>query len=976
MIMSCNNKHMKHTNFAIILALAIYPCSRADERDNHFESRIRPLLVKHCIGCHGPEKQKGGLRLDDKSGWTKGGDTGPALLPGKPDSSALMHAVKRDGSVAAMPPKQVLSPAEIQALERWILDGAHDPRNQVASLGGMSVEGAKRWWSFQPVGKPTPPENGHPVDAFLKAKLKAKGMAFQKTSTPHDLLRRVTYDLTGLPPTAEEMEAYLADTTPNAYGKAVDRLLASNAYGERWGRHWLDLARYADTAGENTDHPLPHAWRYRNWVIDSFNSDMPFDQFVKAQVAGDLLAEKAPEKDKAGLIVATGFLAVARRFDHDTDKHMHLTFEDAIDTLGRTFMGMSLGCARCHDHKYDPITTSDYYSLYGILESTRFPFPGCEAKMQPRDMVILPGNEQQVAESRRIDSRISQIDAEKARLKQPIIHLKDGKLLTRGTVADGSNQALTVESPVTLKPGEMLLLAISPLTNHGADSTRVELKIKATDPAQPSWDLKNDTIDILHSGNPVGVRKGQPRVWHFFDLQKDAKLLSKSLVNILGKPGLNGWQSEADTPSVMVNSTPSEIKAFTSLPARTFFAHPSPNGAVGIGFLAPVACQVNVSGVIADAHPGGTDGVAYTLTLVPASATENLPALSEQRELVSRLEAERAQLLAKRPNPDLAFAVAEGKPADAAIQIRGEPEKKGPVVPRGMPTLLAGTTVPPGVGSGRLELAQWLASPNHPLTARVMVNRVWQYHFGNGIVRTSSDFGARGLPPTHPELLDWLARYFIDDNFSLKRLHKLIVTSAAYQQGNGPIDDRDPDNQLLGRFARRRLSAEEIRDSLLRISGVLDRSAGTQHPFPPENTWGFTQHNPFAAVYDNNQRTVYQMVTRNRRHPFLALFDGADPNTTTPDRQATTVPTQALFFMNDPFFHASALKLAQRASEAADVNAQIDKLYSLSLQRLPLDAERSIVLQLAPTGATRLDAASLAPVARVVLTSNAFLSVD
>jgi hypothetical protein len=426
----------------------------------------------------------------------------------------------------------------------------------------------------------------------------------------------------------------------------------------------------------------------------------------------------------------------------------------------------------------------------------------------------------------------------------------------------------------------------------------------------------------------------------------------------------------------MVNSTHSEIKAFTSLPARTFFAHPGPNGAVGIGFHSPIACQVNISGVIADAHPGGTDGVAYTLTLVSASATENLPAIAEQREQVGQLEYERAFILARRPTPELAFAVAEGKPADAAIQIRGEPEKKGPVVPRGMPTLLAGTTVAPGMGSGRLELAQWLASPNHPLTARVMVNRVWQYHFGNGIVRTSSDFGARGLPPTHPELLDWLTRYFIDNNFSLKQLHKLIVTSAAYQQGNGPIDDRDPDNQLLGRFVRRRLSAEEIRDSLLEISGVLDRSTGTRHPFPPESTWGFTQHNPFAAVYDNNQRTVYQMVTRNRRHPFLALFDGADPNTTTPDRQATTVPTQALFFMNDPFFHASALKLAQRASEAPDANSQIDRIYRLSLQRLPLESEKSIMFQLAPSGAIRLDTASLAPMARVVLTSNAFLSVD
>lgn len=967
---------MKHAFLAITIALATYPCMRADDRENHFEARIRPLLAKHCIGCHGPEKQKGGLRLDDRAGWSQGGDTGPALIPGKPDSSNLIHAVKRDGSISAMPPKQALAPAEVQALERWILDGAHDPRGAVERLGGMTTEAAKRWWSFQPIGRPTPPGNGHPVDAFLKARLTVKGLSFKPASTPHDLLRRVTYDLTGLPPTPEEMDAFLADTSPDAYGATVDRLLASKAYGERWGRHWLDLARYADTAGENTDHPLPHAWKYRNWVIDAFNRDLPFDQFVKAQIAGDLLAPQAPVKDQSGLIVATGFLAIARRFDHDTDKHMHLTFEDAIDTLGRTFMGMSLGCARCHDHKYDPVTTRDYYALYGILESTRFPFPGCEAKMQPRDMVVLPGNEQHHAESLRIDKRLAQIDAEKKNLKQPSIHLKAGPPLASGTVADGGDQALRVTGPVELKRGDMLLLAISPLANHGADTTRVDFKISQTDPSQPAWDLKSDTLDTLQKGNPLGDTHGNNRVWHFFDLQKAPLLLANPMINALGKTGLNGWKSDADTPSVMVNATSTDIKVFTSLPARTFFAHPGPNGPVGIGFVAPAGCRVTVSGTLADAHPGGTDGVAYSLTLVPASDLTNLSALSDHRMAAGRLDDERAELTAKRPKPELAFAVAEGKPADAFIQIRGEPEKKGPVVPRGMPKLLAGTTIAPHMGSGRLELAQWLASPNHPLTARVMVNRVWQHHFGTGIVRTPSDFGARGLPPTHPELLDWLARFFIDNNFSLKKLHKLIVTSAAYQQGNGPIDDRDPDNQFFGRFTRRRLSAEEIRDSLLVVSGAMDVTTGGQHPFPPESTWGFTQHNPFAAVYDNNLRTVYQMVTRNRRHPFLALFDGADPNTTTPERQATTVPTQALFFMNDPFFHSSALKLAHRAANEPDIHAQINTLYRLSLQRLPLAAEKSILLQLAPPGADRLGADALAPPARVVLTSNAFLSVD
>ncbi len=350
---------------------------RAADPQDHFESKVRPILVQHCVKCHGPEKQKGGLRLDSKSGWQTGGDNGTAIKPGKPDESRLIKAVRGAVGVEQMPPNGKLTAAEVAALVQWVKDGATDPRDGgPARLGGVTVAEAKKWWSFQPVVRPEVPKvSANPIDAFILAKLDAKGLKLSPPADRRTLIRRATYDLTGLPPTPEEVEAFLKDNSPEAFAKVVDRLLASPAYGERWGRHWLDLVRYADTAGENSDHPLPHAWRYRNWVIDALNRDMPYDEFLRDQLAGDILAQRGPNEQYAPRVIATGFLALARRFGHDIDKDMHLTFEDTIDTVGKAFLGLTLGCARCHDHKYDAISAKDYYALYGIFDSTKYAFP-------------------------------------------------------------------------------------------------------------------------------------------------------------------------------------------------------------------------------------------------------------------------------------------------------------------------------------------------------------------------------------------------------------------------------------------------------------------------------------------------------------------------------------------------------------------------------------------------------------------------
>jgi hypothetical protein len=720
------------------LAFAILAAAPALGADDAFERTVRPLLAARCRRCHGPDKASGGLRLDSREAILEGGDSGPAAVAGRPDASLLIEAVEhRD--VLRMPPKEALEPAEVAALRDWIARGLPWPdgpeAGPTADAPGPATD-ARDWWSFRPVRDPEPPPvrdrdwPRSPIDRFILARLEAEGLAPAPPADRRTLIRRATYDLTGLPPAPEDVEAFAADPAPDAFDRLVGRLLASPAYGERWGRHWLDLARYADTAGENTDHPAPHAWRYRNWVIDAFNRDLPYDEFVRMQVAGDLIAADGPPARRDEGVVATGFLAVARRFGHDIDKDMHLTHEDVIDTMGRTFLGLSIACARCHDHKYDPITARDYYALSGILRSTRFPFPGCEPQPRPRDLV--------------------------------------------------------------------------PLGAEGA------------------------------------------------------------------------W----------------------------------------------------------------------------------------------------------------AYAVAEGAEADSPIHLRGDPAKPGPVVPRRWLEVLGGQAVEPGGGSGRRELAGWLAAPDNPLAARVMANRIWQHHFGRGIVGTPSDFGTRGLPPTHPELLDWLASRFVEDGWSVKALHRRVLLSATYRQASDAGPDAlatDPDDALLGRFARRRLDAEEVRDSLLAAGGSLDRSPGGPHPFPPEDTWAFTQHNPFNAVYETDRRSVYLVALRNRRHPFLGLFDGADPNATTPERQATTVPTQALYFLNDPFFHRQSERLADRALAASGDDAgRLDALYRIALQRPPRGPDRATAAaflaryaaELADLPPEERARAAWSALARAVLASNEFLYLD
>lgn len=976
---------------AVLVSLFLCPLTsttRADEplksdlsaeNVEFFEKQVRPLLVKRCFSCHGGTKAGGGLSLSSAAGWKKGGESGPALQPGKPDQSLLIEAINYR-SLEMPPPDKggKLPDEEIAVLTKWVEIGAPDPRDGHDSIGGMDRETAKTWWAFQALPSPDAPLQPQRIDELLRHSMQSHGLKPQPPADKRTLIRRVTYDLTGLPPSADEVAAFQADNSPQAYDRLIERLLDSPQYGVHWGRHWLDVVRYADTAGENTDRPLPHAWRYRNWVFEAFQRDLPFDQFIRLQLAGDILTAQESGSQRIDGIVATGYLAIARRFGHEIDKDMHLTHEDVIDNLGKNFLGLTLGCARCHDHKYDPVSSDDYYALYGIFESTRFPFPGCEAKGQPRDMVPLIDISEADALTASFQRQMSEYDQfqqqKSQRMSQEARELKELaaqslQLLTTGSVGEGAAVSIhesheDLLDRIVLKKGEALQLTVLPNANHGADTTRVQLEITRQDvePKQ-SWNPES-IIDRFTSGGPAIEHNGA--TWCLMDVTDGPIYLHEQKLKINNMPELMGW-SIGDTPSSFVNTSAEPVSVWTKLSPRSFFVHPGPNRNVAVAWICPEDGVYQLRGSVTDAHPAGLDGVSYRLERIASS------------DFGARLVGLAATLTQKpppRPAPPafpVAYAVLEREAKNARIQQRGDPEKLGAEVPRHWLSVFGGETVPAKEGSGRRELGDWIAA--HPLAARVMMNRVWQWHFGRGLVGSPNDFGARGEQPSHPELLDRLAAEFVKSGYHLKDMHRLILKTAVWRQASATSDAADPDNRWLSHFNRRRLSAEELRDSLLAVSGQLDLSPAEGHPFPAEDTWRYTQHDPFNAVYDSNRRSGFLMVQRQRRHPFLSLFDGADPNASTPVRQTTTMPTQALYFINDPFFHRQAEACATKLLTQADDGTRISQAYRTLFQREPTAAEQTRVRQFVTTyPAPAADA--WAALVRVFLASNEFLHID
>ena len=1004
----------------------------AQTPDEFFESRIRPLLLDHCISCHSAEsgKTSGGLALDTRAGWQNGGDSGPAIVPGQAEESLIIRAVKHADGVSAMPPeekKSRLTESEIHDLVTWINGGAHDPRAAASRIGGMTTDAARHWWSLQPVRDIQPPEISeadglvHETDQFVHAAQKSKQLVSNPVADRHTLLRRATFDLTGLPPTLEEIQNFLADESEDAWARVIDRLLASPAYGERWGRHWLDVARYADTAGDGADYPVREAWQYRNWVISAFNRNLPYDQFVKQQIAGDILASEGPAEDYADRVTATGFLAIGKRYGYrPSPDYQHLDFADVIDTTGRAILGLSLGCARCHDHKYDPVTANDYYAIYGILQSTQWAFPGGEEAKRPSSFPALIPREEaarrdqtRAARLKDIEQRVAIVRNEKATL--------DGSLFAGGVDLDFEKQT-DGKPPATpwfsAGPNRILAEAQSPATHvHSAGHRGIRIGT-----GLPNDGLRYVFSHAVHSEPNVPIHFSidfrtvadgdQPGAYRFYlgrgVLESLAVECSITATEFAVRSG-GGWDvirtlqpgkwyslqltldhSGGTFGGSLVDATnASATTSFEGKPLKsnwdgivdTFFCD-------GIGHVAGATPERDLDNLGLQKTPFSRFGGE------PARAKETLP---DSKERMAAADAELAVLTKERDTIvassayEVAYGVSEGTPVNARVQKRGEPDKPGDEVPRRFLEVLGGDEVSqPAAGSGRRELAEWLTRPSNPLTARVFVNRVWQWHFGRGLVATSSDFGTRGELPSHPELLDWLAARFMKTGWDVKSLHRTIMLSRTYQLSSDDHEgnlQRDPTNVLLWRFSRQALDAESIRDTILAVSGMLDPAVPREHPFPTVDQWAFTIHQPFYATYDSQHRSVYLMLQRNRRHPFLSAFDAADPNQSVADRLPTITPTQSLYLMNSPFVHqAAAAFAALLIKDEGNPEARIRKALELANGRPPESADIAEAMEFLRDYQSRLqaiaasghdpEAEAWSAFARVVLTSNAFLFVD
>jgi hypothetical protein len=735
-----------------------------------FEKNIRPVLVRECYGCHSKsaEKIRGGLTLDTREGLRKGGDNGPALVPGDPKKSLLIKAIKQTEDELKMPPKKKLSDEVIADFEKWVAGGAVDPRDGPvrAAKYEIDIEKGRKFWSFQPPKRALPPavkDASWPkgdIDRFLLAGLEAKGLKPVADADPRTLLRRVTFDLTGLPPAPENVEAFVKESTARpdaALADAVDRLLASPQYGERWGRHWLDVARYAESSGRTVNFAYPHAWRYRDYVIASFNADKPYDQFVREQLAGDLLSPK-DDKEKAEFLVATGFLAIGpKAHDERNPRQFQMDLADEqIDATFQVFQGLTAACARCHDHKFDPIPQKDYYALSGIFRSTET----CYGTIR-----VFQSNQ-----------------------PSPTLNLPRDAGVTAG---------------------------LEPLTAE-----------RRADIEKQIADLRDQSAKI--TGDNAFIRR-------IFIQSRAATLRSQ----------LAMYDSDG-TPR-------------------------------------PLAMGVR----------------------------------------------------------DRTFV------ADSRVYVRGELDQPGETVKRGFPQVLTPKQpdIPRG-SSGRRELADWIAAKDNPLVARVMANRVWLHLFGRALVATPDNFGASGLPPSHPELLDHLAVAFMDNGLSVKKLIRTLVLSHAYRLSSQFDDknfDADPDDVLVWRMPKRRLEAEALRDTMLAVAGRLDLNPAKGSPIErggEGNAGGRFRPSAGGDPTADTHRTVYMPIVRDQLPEVLTLFDFPDPSLIIGERPTTTIPAQSLFLMNNPFVIRQAAALADRLlAEAGDDAGKLTRAYQLCYSRPPSEKE-------------------------------------
>ena len=1096
-----------------------------DEIDalDHFERRIRPVLIDKCYSCHSGDDAENGLRLDSRQGLLKGGEFGPAIIPGDVEGSLLLEAIGYTRADLQMPPKNKLPPSVVADFARWISSGAPYPRTGAVSEPSATGAGSRKnaagnWWSFQPISDPPPPhvanadEETTSVDLFIRDKLHQERLESAAAADKRTLLRRAYFDLIGIPPTPDQITDFMTNESPDAFARVVDELLKSPLYGQRWARHWLDVVRYCDVRDVRDKYPFI-SWLYRDWVVDALNKDMPYDQFLTDQLAGDMLAGDGDDFD-ADKIVATGVLALGEWGTGNTDVTEMVTdiIDDQIDLVGRGFLGITLACARCHEHKFDPFTTEDYYALAGIFFSThvwgepdetgvaqpamQIPLESDSAAERRRDLVaqrqdfeksieaihqeyVVAAHQRevektadylamaaalqgQVADGRAItretidhESVARDLDpdvlvawlkylgiwhsSQRAELpgrmmekferdfgagklkgwgyvslpwifangatvdasspmvpvgrlamhpspNQPVavgwrcpsdmevevdVHLSDAdigsadgvrwavevsrqglrKELLHGVCDDGeSSNAHLPSTPqqrrwLNLRRGDWLALVLDVIADYRGDAYLVELTIREVHGENREWDLMKDVADDIQSGNPHIDSYGDPS-WSFIALRKKS-LPGEVLPWLLPDSALAQWYAAIADPAQKSN-----------LAERTRHL---------AGILAgEIRPKINPSdAVVADDNATPERGI-WSLVKPTNVESDKQQQVDDARASIAKIEKKIGSL----PKVEFAMGAQEGGAPktpyegihDVRVHIRGRHDRLGEVVARDVPHVLKTSgTLDQLTGSGRLELAKWLADASNPLTARVIVNRIWQHHFGRGLVETPNNFGKLGTPPSHPELLDYLATRFIESGWSIKHMHRLIMNTRTYQQSSqtrAEMIERDPDNRLLARAPRRRLEAEAIRDAMLFVAGILDVSPG----------------GPAVTEISNPRRTLYLATVRSDTSSYSRLFDAADSTSIIGKRDESTVAPMSLFMLNHPFVRQQAEVLAKRLATEGGAGPveKIEFLYETLYARRPVPAETRIGVALIAEGGSD----ALADYCHVLLCANEFIYID
>lgn len=934
-----------------------------------FEKKIRPVLVQHCYECHSADAKalKAGLLLDSRDGWKQGGDSGPAIVPGKPDDSLLIQALKYDDGME-MPPKGKLSDEIVSDFVKWVEQGAPDPRTapvKAIARREIDIEAGKQFWCFKPIAPPTIPavkDRAWPnsdIDRFILAKQEAAKIRPIGDADRATWLRRVTFDVIGLPPTPAEIDDFVADSSPDAREQVVDRLLASPHFGERWGRHWLDIARFAESSGGGRSMIFAEAWRYRDYVIRSFNDNKPFDRFVLEQLAGDLLPFDSPQQQEEQL-VATALLALGPTNYEEQDKQA-LEFDvvdEQIDTLGKGLLGMTIGCARCHDHKFDPIPQRDYYALAGIFRSSHLLIHDNVSKWLERP---LPMSAEQAAAVKQHELAVAdlkkRIDAAKAEEQRLAAARKDA--------GDEDDAPGTPRGPIELEAFAGIVLDDSEAKKVG------------------EWTHSQFSRHYIGDG-------------YSHDGNKDKGKKTLTFTPTVPKVGMYEVRLAYNSADGRATNVPIEILDLDGehdLKINQRTPPPIDHRFVSLGkFRFDESGQWYI--LISNE---GTDGhvIVDALQLLPADegrgvrgegrgkdkttdhgqrTTGKTPNTKDKLPDLKDLEKQLKELNDRAPYRPMAMAIEDAKQMEETnIRIRGNVHSKGDKVPRGylQVATYGSPALPPPKESGRRELAEWMTSSTNPLTARVLANRVWHHLFGVGLVRTVDNFGSTGETPSHPELLDHLAARLLNNGWSVKSLVREIVLSRTYGLSSSefrvPSSEEtatksstrsselgtrnsaaDPENRLLWRQNRRRLTAEAIRDAMLLTSDSLDRTMLGRTLRNPKQDGPNANIGEMTYVFDDSRRSVYTPILRNRLLELFEAFDFADPNLSIGRRNVTTVPTQALYLMNSPFVLDETRDAARELLAQPDLTDEqrVESAYRTTLGRSPTARERALALRI------------------------------